>query len=206
MQNISSNLNEQIARIKTKFSRLKKKDRNFQISGADHHKYKLDPVLKNETVASFEKTYQVKLPTEYALFLQQIGNGGAGPFYGLDSLQKSFYQGLDFTNEDSKTNFALPFPYQEAWNMSFENQEFDEKVEEEYFSSEHSTGLLSICGSGCGFSENLVITGQEYGNVWTDGRCSDAGIFPSELGNKERLNFLDWYELWLDKSLKELNV
>ncbi len=114
MPNIISNLSEQIARIKAKFSQLKKKDRNFQIFGADHHKYKPNPVIKNETLAALEETYQVKLPAEYVLFLQQIGNGGAGPFYGLDSLQKSFYEGLDFTNEDSKTNFALPFPYKEA--------------------------------------------------------------------------------------------
>jgi hypothetical protein len=52
---------------------------------------------------------------------------------------------------------------------------------------------------------NLVVNGQEYGNIWTDDRGSDGGIYPSmELGNKEKINFLDWYELWLDNSLEEI--
>jgi hypothetical protein len=41
--------------------------------------------------------------------------------------------------------------------------------------------------------------------MWTDDRGSDNGIYPShELGNKSKVTFLNWYELWLDQSLDEI--
>lgn len=72
--------------------------------------------------------------------------------------------------------------------------------EEKYFSNEERNGMIAICNFGCAASLNLVVNGSEYGYVWTDYRSSDGGLYPSdELGNKGRISFLDWYELWLDK-------
>lgn len=52
---------------------------------------------------------------------------------------------------------------------------------------------------------NLVVNGKEYGNIWVDDRCNDGGIYPDRyFGNEERITFLAWYELWLDKSLSEV--
>jgi len=52
---------------------------------------------------------------------------------------------------------------------------------------------------------NLVVNGTEYGNIWVDDRCNDAGIYPDQhFGNKGRITFLAWYEAWLDKSLNEI--
>ena len=49
------------------------------------------------------------------------------------------------------------------------------------------------------------MNGQEKGNMWTDDRTNDAGLYPTiELGNKGKITFLDWYELWLDNSLEEI--
>ncbi|WP_286375979.1 hypothetical protein [Acinetobacter sp. R933-2] len=43
--------------------------------------------------------------------------------------------------------------------------------------------------------------------MWTDDRANDGGIYPSqELGNRERITFLNWYERWLDQSLHEAAV
>lgn len=36
----------------------------------------------------FEARYNVKLPPEYVFFITQVGNGGAGPYYGLYPLEK----------------------------------------------------------------------------------------------------------------------
>ena len=52
----------------------------------------------------------------------------------------------------------------------------------------------------------LVVTGAEYGNIWIDARPSDGGIRPiTSSGQQGRIQFLDWYELWLDKSIRKMN-
>jgi hypothetical protein len=66
-------------------------------------------------------------------------------------------------------------------------------------------GAIRICNYGCAIRLNLIVNGKEYNNVWTDDRANHEGIHPSyELGNTEKITFLDWYELWLDNSLKKL--
>jgi hypothetical protein len=37
-------------------------------------------------LAAFESTNRIGLPNDYRQFLAMIGNGGAGPFYGLARL------------------------------------------------------------------------------------------------------------------------
>ena len=46
----------------------------------------------------------------------------------------------------------------------YENQY--EVFSETYFDSKHVNGLIAICNYGCGISLNLVVNGQEYGNIW----------------------------------------
>jgi hypothetical protein len=43
------------------------------------------PCQKSE-LAAFESTNRIGLPNDYRQFLAMIGNGGAGPFYGLARL------------------------------------------------------------------------------------------------------------------------
>ena len=51
--------------------------------GTDQHKYQLKPPASEEAVAAFEARFHVSLPEGYRDFLLWMGNGGAGPFYGL---------------------------------------------------------------------------------------------------------------------------
>lgn len=70
-------MKEDIERIKTKFEKLKEKDRNFKTFGSGSHKYKLNPVLSSEEVEQFENIYDIILPDEYKTFILNFGNGGA---------------------------------------------------------------------------------------------------------------------------------
>jgi hypothetical protein len=59
--------------------------------GAKSHQYQWNPPASVEEVEEFEQKIGVRLPEEYRDFLLLAGNGGAGPYYGLFSLQKILY-------------------------------------------------------------------------------------------------------------------
>lgn len=210
-------MTDQLLRIQEKLRQLKKLDRNCLLFGAQKHRYKLNPPVPVNKLQQFEAVHQVKLPEGYVAFLTEIGNGGAGPFYGLEPFENGLFADLDYKQEGLLLNPAKPFLYTEPWNLEFEPsvdedenetqyeqelQEFDER----YYDPALLNGVLAICNYGCAVSLNLVVNGVEYGNIWTDDRSSDYGIHPShELGNEQKLGFLDWYELWVDNSINEFN-
>ncbi|RZL33608.1 MAG: SMI1/KNR4 family protein [Pedobacter sp.] len=202
---------EQLDRIKLKLEKLKALDKNLILFGSESHEYQLNPILSEEKIRQFEATYNVTLPAEYVAFLTKLGNGGAGPFYGLEPFENALFDDLDYKRPNSLLNPSEPFTHNQPWNEEFEPTVNEEDEEEEYerqyveFNKNLINGVLAICNYGCGVSLNLVVNGNEYGNIWTDDRGNDGGIYPSqELGNKERITFLNWYELWLDNSLEEI--
>ncbi len=208
---------EQLARIRNKLAQLKTLDKNFSLFGAQKHQYNLRRPISREAIQRFERTHKIALPNEYVDFLTLVGNGGAGPFYGLERFEYALYGDLEFVQPETLLSPAEPFLYSEPWNLTFNPTVTVEEDEEEYkkqlqsfekgyFDIKHLNGVIAICNFGCGASLNLVVNGQEYGNIWTDDRASDNGIYPShEIGNKDRINFLNWYELWLDSSLEEIH-
>jgi SMI1 / KNR4 family (SUKH-1) len=211
-------MNEQLNRIKEKIRQLKKSDRNYTLFGSETHKYKINPPISPDKIRLFEAKYKVVLPKDYVEFLTEIGNGGVGPFYGLEPFENVLFDDLDYKRPDSLLNPGTPFLHTKPWNLKFrpsvnedENEEQYEsewaEFEEKYFDNKHMNGAIAICNFGCAISLNLIVNGQEYGHIWTDDRASDNGIYPStELGNKNRITFSDWYELWLDNSLNEIKT
>ena len=209
-------MNEQIERIKDKIEQLKSLDNDFTVFGARKHKYQLNPTLSLDKIREFALKHDVTLPKEYVDFLTNLGNGGAGPFYGLEPLENALFDDLTYKRPDSLLNPSKPFPHTEPWNLEFQPTVDEDEDEEEYerqftdfentyFDGEQMNGVIAICNYGSGISLNLVVNGQEYGNIWTDDRGNENGIYPSqELGNKEKITFLNWYELWLDNSIDEI--
>jgi hypothetical protein len=209
---------EQLERIKTKLKELKRLDRGFSLFGSPRHQYQLNSTLPLQKIQKFEQTHNVKLPSDYVQFLTELGNGGAGPFYGLEPFENVLFDDLDYKRPNFLLNPSKPFLHTEPWNLEFkptvdedEDEEEYEKqrleFEEVYYDTQQMNGVIAICNYGCAISLNLVVNGEEYGNIWTDDRASDAGIRPSyELGNKEKITFLNWYELWLDNYLKVIKA
>ncbi len=211
-------MNEQLERIKTKLKELRQLDKDFSLFGSPRHQYRLNPTLSLEKITQFEQTHKIKLPKEYVQFITEVGNGGAGPFYGLEPFENVLFDDLDYKRSNSLLNPSKPFLHTEPWNLEFQptvdDDEDEEKYEKQrqlfeevYYKKEQMNGVIAICNFGCAVSLNLVVNGEEYGNIWTDDRGSDGGIRPShELGNKEKLTFLNWYELWLNNSIEEIKV
>jgi len=216
---------EQIKRIKDKISQLEDLDQDLEVFGADAHEYILNPVLDEKEVSKFEQEHKVTLPKDYVAYITQIGNGGVGPFYGLQTLVEASINEEEMLVMGNSTSVLLqnPFPHTAAWNpleqlgalddkIADAYDKGDEELEEELYEErleiiggeEHDYGRLNLCDYGCGITLFLVVTGEQKGIMWTDDRMNDGGLYPSiELENTANLSFLDWYELWLDNSIAE---
>jgi hypothetical protein len=53
------------------------------VFGADSHQFLVNDPLAESVVQTFERKHKIQLPADYRSFLTTIGNGGAGPYYGI---------------------------------------------------------------------------------------------------------------------------
>ncbi|MEG4200923.1 SMI1/KNR4 family protein [Microcoleus sp. Pol12A5] len=158
--------------------RLRQEDKNLRVFGADSHQYKLEQTLAEAELQSFEQKHKIKLPKDYRLFLKEIGNGGAGPFYGLELLEKAAqYRDL-----------SKPFPFTKATD-SYSDEEL-----EEWGDRDEYPGVLELCHQGCAIYSYLVVNGPAHGTIW-NGR---EDFYPTEL------SFGRWYRRWVEKALRTL--
>lgn len=58
-------------------------DGDAKVFGVDSHHFLLNPTIEEEEIEAFERRHKILLPTDYRNFLIHIGNGGAGPYYGI---------------------------------------------------------------------------------------------------------------------------
>lgn len=201
-------MTDQIYRIKTKLTELSDLDRSKQIFGSSTHEYYLNKCLTADEILKFEKEHLFNLPEEYKMFLSLIGNGIAGPNYGLIPLKYCLLDDLDNADSKERLDPSKPFKFKSKWNLEFGdfNEAADEKYfrlkdESEYYSSKWMDGTIRLSNAGCAIAISLVVNGDESGNIWVDDRGSDQGIYPLTKSGKDRISFADWYEGWLDNSL-----
>lgn len=207
--NTKDDLDRRIKAIQEKLFDLKALDKRFSLFGAAKHQYLLNDTLPETTLQAFERKFNIHLPEDYRTFLKLIGNGGAGPYYGLQTLEDSLFADLDRKKPDELVDPSAPFPLTEPWLIKFQGDEDNEDDADDflnlYYDPKWDAGLLRICNFGCGISINLIVNGGEHGNIWIDDRCNEGGIYPDPYFSKnERITFLQWYELWLEASLNEI--
>jgi hypothetical protein len=167
---------------------LRRTDRRFTRFGSEAHRYRLNQPLTPSEVTAFESRYGLSLPGDYRSFLLEVGDGGAGPFYGIFRLDRSDLP--DRCAEDLLPGFlAEEFPHTQPWN---DVGDFGPEAEEKYDDPAHIRGSLNLSHQGCGYMVRLVLNGPQRGTLWEDGRCSDMGITPFAPG------FAAWYLRWLN--------
>jgi SMI1/KNR4 family protein SUKH-1 len=160
-----------------------------KVFGADEHGFKLNPPLNEADVAEFEASRGVRLPADYRRYITEIGNGGAGPYYGVFPLGY-MDDGFDIASWDRPHSIvgdlAAEFPYREAWNdltgtpeeLAQENEEEYERLmnafEDRYFAPSVMNGAFPICHMGCALRVWLVVSGEQRGCLWRDGRAEQT--------------------------------
>jgi hypothetical protein len=105
-----------------------------------------------------------------------LGNGGAGPFYGIEPLGT-------FGRDLSK-----PFQLTSATDA------FSPENLERLGDPDEYSGILEFCHQGCAFYSYLVVNGAAYGTIW-DG---------FEEFRPTGLAFCIWYRRWLERALRTL--
>lgn len=84
---------------------LKKLDSNFAVFGSETHRYKLNKVISTKEIQAFERDHQVKLPMVLKDYYLTCANGGAGPGYGIKSLNNIF---IIHFNKQEQQKLNLP--------------------------------------------------------------------------------------------------
>lgn len=204
---------KRLQQIKKKLEELTQKDTGHQIFGAGEawggHQYHLNPPIAEADVAEFETAHGLRLPPEYRMFLTEIGDGKAGPFYGLYSLEDGLREAVAYSNEDGRpveNSFAADFPLSNADVRKFIKYYDKCMAEGEDDSIQYPeipdllTGVIFLAQYGCGWSYCLVVKGEQAGTVWFHG-----DYLSPVFSNGKQWTFFDWYENWLDRSLAELD-
>lgn len=193
-------------------------DVDRKVFGAAGHNYELRRPVPLSEVAAFEALHRIRLPTDYRAFLLEVGNGGAGPGYGILPLGSADSSRLG--SEIRMGKICEPFPHQESWNLDAEFwarepdppddisqadedrqfQEWDELLDSVYWTPDVMNGAIPLCEMGCGQTQWLVVNGEPRGTVWTDLRADNAGLEPVINSQGTRATFIDWYGEWLERS------
>ncbi|HOL10575.1 MAG TPA: SMI1/KNR4 family protein [Bacillota bacterium] len=179
-------MREQIDRIREKLIKAKAKDDQLQTFGSNKHRYELNPPLSREAIAAFEAKNGITLPEEYQLFLTELGNGGAGPYYGIYQLKIDVYDPYLAKHCRLHPNLS-----DEEWAELIKFSEQDDWDDEEY--NALFQGMLEIGTQGCTYCMMLVISGENRGRIVYCDMDLQKPFFTYEA------NFLDWYERWLDE-------
>lgn len=214
--------------ILSRLQTLKRLDLDCSCFAAKAHWYDLNPPLSEEEVAQVEAEHQCRFPDEYRRFITEIGNGGAGPAYGVFPLgMQDEFHGLASWDATFQLigDLSKPFPWERAWNLPGDfwaqhpnptadtpideedrmNEVWDRKLETQYYATSIMDGAIPICHEGCALRNWLVVTGPLAGTVWRDLRADYKGIEPFMNENGTRMGFTDWYLHWVEQNIQQVS-
>jgi HEAT repeat protein len=186
-------MDEQLNRIAVKLAEAADSPRLATGFGVQRHGFRLAPPLPPAEAAQFEAAHRIALPPAYRRFITELGNGGAGPSYGLLPLSQG-------CAEASGTSDRLAEPSYFAPGTHFEDTWWDERCDAE---DEEAPlrGCLAIVHHGCTGYSYLVVTGTAAGRMVN----LDYNGVPVPYVTEDA-DFLAWYERWLDELLAGYTV
>ncbi len=148
--------------------RLARSDPTRTQFGASAHDYRLARRLSERTVRAFEQEHGVALPEDYRSFLTEMGNGRAGPGYGvfqlgrdleaesfMDSLPVRLLARIKGRRRWPWGDMREPFPYEKA--LVLQPSEVDAILaagqDNAVFVDPDPPGAIALCTHGCGLRD-----------------------------------------------------
>lgn len=159
---------------------LRSLDKQCQAFGSDVHGYRLQKCVSDHDCDQVEARLGAQLPEQLRAFYRTSGNGLAGPYYGMHSIQN--LMGLRPDEPYSNTNGLETSP-----DHSDDNTESTERFS-------NLTGLIGIIDFGCGDEVCIVTNGDQLGQIVMTNEAE---------GNTVQLadNLLDFYTNWLQMEI-----
>lgn len=117
--------------------------------GAARHRYQPRAPLAPAALDAFEAAIAAPLPAAYRGFVATLGDGGAGPYYGLWPLAHPLQRAI------AAGEFAPTAPGRAAYQ-----------------------GVIGLGHVGCGQIALLIVRGAHAGEVWIDARGGDGALRP----------------------------
>jgi hypothetical protein len=162
---------------------LRRLDRGYAIYGAYKHRWRIKERLDEPTITRIEHDLGFLLPPSYRAYLAELGNGGAGPLFGIEPLPLQFtpakyaalqqpFLGIEAVHQRLKDAGIVRHEhgYYKNW---------DRKLQTALL-----VGTWPIAYEGCGHHSRIVLHGAETGTILAIE--SDGGIF------SQKVDFLDW--------------
>ena len=164
-------------------------DKNRKVFGSEKHDYQLKPVISLSEVQAYEQKHNIKLPSEYVFFITQVGNGGAGPFYGIYGIHiaKDY---LYYTK--SGTPFLSSKLTKDVWAEKLAPMDDDNCPDEifDQIEEEILQGTTSIGTQGCSYETLAIAEGAEENRIFYINNDWDTEGMPFDT----KTTFLEWYE------------
>jgi hypothetical protein len=198
-------LDEQLARIEQKLRIVQQRPAARKALGERQHGFHMGPKLGVVQVAEFEHKHGIQLPDGYRAFLTHVGNGGAGPYYGVLPLERWATAPLEYFEDERELPpdlLSRASPLRDGltgidWVELLggaPRPRFDPKQWHPY------QGTITIGHLGGTYYGLLVVSGPTRGRVCTVDLDMQAPKFAPQR------EFLDWYEAWLDEVLSGKDI
>jgi hypothetical protein len=170
--------------------------------GAEHHKYRMNPPIAPGELETFEVLHGIRLPEDYRCFLLEVGDGGAGPAYGVLPLRYWAWHVSEWNHltgsprplVERPSASYLASPCQLRADVDYDGTWQERLAPQDYDSFQ---GMMAVCYQGCADCVLLVVSGAERGRLVSVGESWNPPVF------LPMPDFLSWYETWQDSVLSD---
>ena len=177
-----------ISRIVAKLRQVRK--RRPKSFGSRSHNFVLQKPYPEARVQAFELQHGISLPDAFRRFILQAGATGAAPAYGLLPMEQWARRPARLTRECPMS------PGLELTDEELASDHLKDRLEDRL-----EDGTIPIIHGGCSEFFLLIVTGPHRGRViFFDGENADRSCFSRDV------DFLAWYERWLDELLAGWDV
>ncbi len=198
---------EEVKRILEQARRI---DPRLEMFGASNHQYRLGLPVDLTFVRSIEEEYHFQFPEDYVQFITEVGDGGAGPGYGLYPF--GYYSTEAESTKETKIREIylhglgrelqlLPVDPEWLENFCISKEDY-KKNPEKYFQGSRGSfnwhndvlygpyGFFHLGTYGCWRDFGLITAGERRGQVFIH---DTEGAFELEASS-----FQAFYQDWLD--------
>lgn len=144
-----------------------RKDPAYRIFGADTHHYKFKPAATVQEVSQVQAVLGVRFPDSYIQYLTKLGNGGAGPHYGIYSLDEMQHNSQYLLHQPLLGEPMLhpDMTLTEWYEIAEDLDILDEDAEIDAFFGKLMQGTIVLGTHGCSVDTLLMCSGANAGEV-----------------------------------------